>query len=157
VAQTLQREFRVAESPNDAGGRAMHNERTAVIAANREFYRAFSARDVGAMERLWSSRVPVACIHPGWDAIVERGAVLRSWRQILENPSAPKIVCRNETPFVIGDIAFVVCHEVLEAGVLAATNMFQREAEGWKLIHHQASPLAQLPHDEPPSPSRQLH
>ncbi len=135
----------------------MSNESTAVIAANREFYRAFSARDVGAMERMWSSRAFVACIHPGWDAIIDRAAVLRSWRQILENPSAPTVACRNEKPFVIGDIAFVVCHEVLDAGVLAATNMFAREAGGWKLIHHQASPLSQMPHDEAEMPSAQLH
>jgi len=133
----------------------MTSDDVAVIAANREFYRAFGRRDVAAIDQLWSRTSKVACIHPGWDALTDRAAVIRSWRQILENPSAPDIDCRNERPFVLGDIAFVVCHEVLHEGVLAATNIFAREAGGWKLVHHQASPLALLPRDEPaPAPSR---
>lgn len=127
-----------------------------VVAANRAFYRAFGRRDWAAIDRLWSRARPVACIHPGWDALTDRAAVMRSWRQIVESPAAPNIVCRNETPFVLGDIAFVVCHEVLAEGVLAATNIFAREDGGWKLVHHQASPLAQMPREEPAAPSR-LH
>lgn len=126
----------------------------AVVAANREFYRAFGRRDWLAIDRLWSRLQPVACIHPGWDALTDRAAVMRSWRQIVESPTAPNIVCKNETPFVLGDIAFVVCHEVLSEGILAATNIFAREEGGWKLVHHQASPLALLPRDEPAAPSR---
>lgn len=126
----------------------MQSDDSAVIAANREFYRAFGRRDVAAIDRLWSRTAPVACIHPGWDALTDREAVIRSWRQIMENPSAPDIVCRNETPFVHGNMAFVVCHEVLNEGILAATNIFAREDDGWKLVHHQASPLALLPRDE---------
>ena len=126
----------------------------AVVAANREFYRAFGRRDADAIDRLWSRLQPVACIHPGWDALTDRGAVMRSWRQIVESPSAPNIVCKNETAFVMGDTAFVVCHEVLSEGILAATNIFAREDDGWKLVHHQASPLALLPRDEPAAPSR---
>jgi len=125
-----------------------------VVAANREFYRAFGARDVAAIDRLWSRERPVACIHPGWDALTDRATVMRSWRQIVESPSAPNIVCRNEVPFVLGDIAFVVCHEVLSEGVLAATNVFAREDGGWKMVHHQASPLALIPREEGAAPSR---
>lgn len=125
-----------------------------VVAANREFYRAFGQRDFAAIDRLWSRTRPVACIHPGWDALTERAAVMRSWRQIVESPSAPNIVCRNEKAFVLGEVAFVVCHEVLSEGVLAATNMFAREDGGWKMVHHQASPLALLPREEAAAPSR---
>ena len=127
---------------------------TEVVAVNREFYRAFGQRDFAAIDRLWSRTGPVACIHPGWDALTERAAVMRSWRQIVESPSAPSIVCRNEKAFVLGEVAFVVCHEVLSEGVLAATNMFAREDGGWKMIHHQASPLALLPREEAAAPSR---
>src|SRR5262249_13179015 len=129
----------------------------AVVAPNPAFYPAFCRRDGDAIDRLWSRAQPVACIHPGWDALIDRAAVMRSWRQIVESPSAPNIVCENETPFVLGDIAFVVCHEVLTEGVLAATNIFAREDGAWKLVHHQASPLALLPRDEPASPPTRLN
>ncbi len=125
-----------------------------VIAANRAFYRAFGARDIAAIDRLWSRERPVACIHPGWDALTDRATVIRSWRQIIESPSAPHIVCRNEKASVLGEIAFVVCHEVLSEGILAATNIFARDEGAWKMVHHQASPLALMPREESAAPSR---
>ena len=39
----------------------------AVLAANLEFYRAFTMRDVAAMDALWARDAPVACLHPGMD------------------------------------------------------------------------------------------
>jgi ketosteroid isomerase-like protein len=129
-----------------------------VLAANSEFYRAFAERDTEAMAALWSSASPVACIHPGWDALVERDMVIRSWTQILQNPKAPKVRCRKAQPFVYGDTAFVVCQEILNEGVLAATNVFVREGARWKIIHHQSSPLALIPGeaDDLP-PARTVH
>ena len=132
----------------------MTDDDKAVIAANRAFYSAFGRRDIGSLERLWSRAKPVACIHPGWDALTDRETVMRSWRQILASPGAPDIACRNETPFVLGDTAFVICHEVLGEGVLAATNVFAREADGWKMVHHQASPLAMMSRETAAPPGR---
>lgn len=110
-----------------------------------------------AMADMWSASGPVACIHPGWDALVDRDEVIRSWAQILANSEAPSVGCRNPQPFLYGDYAFVVCQEVLAQGVLAATNIFVREDGRWKLIHHQASPLALLPSDEDPPQSGTIH
>lgn len=135
----------------------MKDDIEAVVAANREFYRAFADQDVEAMIALWSDTVPVACIHPGWDALLDYDSVVASWHEIMSNPNSPDIECRNETPFVFGGVAFVVCHEVLEQGLLAATNVFHREDDGWKLVHHQASPLAVAPEDDLSPGSSRLH
>lgn len=114
----------------------------AVLAANREFYRAFATRDIGAMEDLWANRSPVACIHPGWDVMTDRDEVLGSWQQILSHQDDVEIECRNETPYVMDDVALVLCNELLNGHVLAVTNMFRREDRQWKMIHHQASPMS---------------
>ena len=133
----------------------------AVLAANREFYRAFAARDIGALEDLWASRSPVACIHPGWDIMTDRDQVLNSWSQILSHQDDVDIECRNETPYVLDDVAIVLCNELLNSHVLAVTNMFRREDGEWKMIHHQASPMAvslEEAEEEEISPSTQrLH
>ncbi len=119
-----------------------------VLAANQSFYDAFAARDMEAMARLWSSSAEIACVHPGWDALDGREAVLTSWRDILAHPGGPRIRCANARAYVMGEAAFVVCHEILGQGMLVATNGFVREAGGWRMVHHHAgamAPVAETP------------
>ena len=116
-------------------------ERLAVERANAEFYRAFQARDVEAMQALWASDAAITCAHPGWPLLVGRTAVLESWRAILAGGGAPdSIRCEDPLVHVAGDAAWVLCTEDLGGGVLIATNVFVREANRWRMIHHQAGP-----------------
>jgi hypothetical protein len=75
-------------------------DQDAVLAANLEFYRAFAARDLTAMDALWARRAPVACLHPGWTAIKDREAIIASWAGILANPDAPRVACFDEHSFM---------------------------------------------------------
>ncbi|HTO96330.1 MAG TPA: nuclear transport factor 2 family protein [Myxococcales bacterium] len=121
-----------------------------VLAANDAFYTAFARRDAQAMETLWAHQAPVACLHPGWEPLVGREAVVESWRRILLGGGAPpSIRCDSAEARVSGDFAWVICREVLPGGALAATNLFIREAGAWRLVHHHASPLPA----PPPRPS----
>lgn len=113
-----------------------------VLAVNAAFYTAFAARDGATMERLWAERHPVACVHPGWPPLLGRAAVIESWQRILANPQAPKIRCFRERALLYGSVALVICHEILEEGLLVATNTFVREGGLWRLAHHQSSPVA---------------
>ena len=123
----------------------------AVLAANLELYRAFAARDLTAMDALWARHAPVGCIHPGWPALADRDAIIESWRGILSNPEAPRIVCYDERVFVYGDTALVICEEELDGGTLVASNLFVREAVGWRIAHHQAGQLVARRSQKPPS------
>jgi ketosteroid isomerase-like protein len=125
----------------------------AVLFANEAFYAAFSGRDLEAMEQVWSRRDTVTCIHPGWTALSGREAVMRSWRAILTNPQSPRVRISGAAASVQGDVAYVVCYEHLSEAVLVATNIFVREDNWWRLIHHQAGaspPPAEAEADEPP-------
>jgi ketosteroid isomerase-like protein len=135
---------------------SMSSDLDLILAANRAFYRAFAGRDTAAMEALWAAAAPVACVHPGWPAVAGRAAVLTTWRQILANPASPRIRCHKEQGFLYGDVGFVICQELLDAGMLVATNIFVREKAAWRMVHHQASPLSPeaLGAEEPPSSSR---
>lgn len=117
------------------------SEIEAVLAANQAFYRAFAGRDVSAMEAVWAERLPVACVHPGWEALVGREAVMRSWAQILGNPASPDIQCEDESAHLLGETAFVLCVEVIGEPVLVATNVFGKEDGRWRMVHHHASPI----------------
>ena len=113
----------------------------AVLVVNLEFYRAFTARDLAAMDALWARRAPVACIHPGWPALCERDMVMESWQGILANPEAPRIACYDEQVLLFGDTALVICEEELDGGTLIASNLFVREDALWRIAHHQAGQL----------------
>jgi ketosteroid isomerase-like protein len=113
----------------------------AVLAANLEFYRAFTTQDFAAMDAIWAKRAGVLCTHPGWLPLTGRSAVMESWRDILANPEAPHVACHDDTAFVYGDMAIVLCEEELPGGQLAATNIFVKEDGAWRMVHHQASPI----------------
>lgn len=117
------------------------NDSDAVLAANLEFYRAFSARDLVAMDALWARQAPVACVHPGWPPLADRDSVMESWQGILANPNAPRITCFDERVLMYGETALVICEEELDGGTLIASNFFVREDEAWRLAHHQAGQL----------------
>ena len=98
------------------------------------------------MDALWAQETLVACVHPGWEALVGRDAVMESWAAILGGPGAPQIRCEAPRAFVLGPSAFVICREVLEQqGRLVATNVFAREQDGWRMVHHQAGPAGRAP------------
>jgi hypothetical protein len=122
-----------------------------VLAANLEFYRAFGARDLAAMDTLWARRAPVACLHPGWTALAERAAIMGSWAAILSNPDAPRIACFDERVLLYGDAALVLCEEVLAGGTLAASNLFVREEGLWRIAHHHAGQIVRRQAERRPS------
>jgi ketosteroid isomerase-like protein len=131
-------------------------EKDAVLAANLEFYRAFTMRDLAAMDALWAHHAPVACLHPGWTALTDRTAVLSSWKAILSSPEAPRISCFDERVLLFGDAALVLCEEELDGGTLAATNLFVREDGTWRLAHHHAGQIMRR-QPEPRARPSQLH
>lgn len=123
------------------------SQHAAVLFANEAFYLAFRNRDVAAMEALWSHHPAVACIHPGWQALIGREAVLESWRAILGGSNAPAIRPRAARASLVGETGLVLCYEEIEGsdGLLIATNIFLREGATWKLVHHQAGPTPLTP------------
>ena len=116
----------------------------AVLAANEAFYRAFAQRDTAAMDALWARDAPVACTHPGWPVLLGRDEVLTSWRGILENPAAPNVLVGDAVVHRLGDTALVFVSEVVDGTPLAATNVFVREDDAWRMTHHHAGPVTLL-------------
>lgn len=121
-----------------------------ILAANQAFYDAFLAEDEDAMEALWARRAPVACIHPGWTALIGRPRVMASWRAIMAG-GAPALRCASPRVHQLGDVAYVICDELVAGGRLVATNVFVREDGQWRIVHHQAGQVAAVaaPEDEP--------
>ncbi|WP_437707195.1 nuclear transport factor 2 family protein [Sorangium sp. So ce448] len=126
-----------------------------VLAANEAFYEAFRAGDYQAMCRVWAERAPVACAHPGMEALSGRASVLESWSQLLRQTSPLRMRCQGASAHLFGDFAFVTCYEANgdEPAHLCATNVFVREDGQWKMVHHHAGPLS-APRPERWAPAR---
>ena len=123
-----------------------------LLEANHEFYRAFRERDLAAMDRVWAKEHLVACVHPGWEPLTGRGAVMESWRAILAAETSPPVRSADEAILSMGPgSAVVICAELIDDVRLVATNVFSVEGGGWRLVHHHASPLSRL-RPRPPTP-----
>ena len=120
----------------------MPTDESEVLAQNQAFYDAFGRGDYPAVDGLWAKDSPVACIHPGWEPLHGRVDVMASFRAILRAPTPPGITCLRPAATVLGEVAFVICAEVVDGSTLVATNVFVREDGRWKLVHHQAGPVS---------------
>ncbi len=116
----------------------------ALLAANAAYYKAFATRDLPAMEAVWAEE-GVSCVHPGWPALVGRAPIIASYRDIFRNPTQELVTARDEKLLVEGDNGRVFCVEDVGGGLLLATNWFRVIGGKWRLLHHQASPLAIAP------------
>jgi ketosteroid isomerase-like protein len=89
-------------------------------------------------------------VHPGWDALRGREAVMGSWRSLLAG-DAPAITCAVASAHVAGDMAWVLCREVIPgAPPVAATNVYVREGGAWRICHHHAGLVAEPAEDPAP-------
>ena len=115
--------------------------------ANAAFYRAFEALDVAEMDRVWAHGEHVRCVHPGWPLLCGWDAVRGSWQRIFDNPAEMRFTLSDVTVHVAGDFGWVTCTENILSEVgervsvttILATNLFERTATGWRLVHHHAS------------------
>jgi ketosteroid isomerase-like protein len=139
----------------------MNAEEQAVAKANEGFYRAFENLDMKQMEAVWAKDVEIQCGHPGWRILRGWNPVMESWRQIFENTPQISFQLTNVSIEVRGDLAWLTLYENLNssvegqrlAAVILTTNIFLKGSDGWRMIHHHGSSVAQppLPRGETPT------
>ena len=125
-----------------------------MLQANTRFYKAFEEMDFSAMSMVWSKRPEDCCIHPGWEILIGWRQIRESWRVIFANTNFMRIeLTELSTDLPSPTIGRVCCIENLFTVIdnqtihsqVACTNLFQHGDDGWKLIHHQGSPIASQP------------
>ncbi len=118
------------------------------VQALAQFYRAFNARDVDLMDRIWEHSPDIVVVSPligllrGWPAI--RSAYERAFRE----QGGPQTEFFDYTVQASGDLCLVVGRERGNATVGGktvrltgrATNVLRRAENGtWKMVHHHIS------------------
>ncbi|MGQ4648968.1 nuclear transport factor 2 family protein [Lyngbya aestuarii] len=127
----------------------MSNERTEVLAVNQAFYQAFEKKDIEAMSLVWSQGTGSLCIHPGRNVLRGWKEISLSWQQIFRNTKYIEI----ETDILVTEICDNLAYVILIENLLQisggrsvqaqsmATNIFEKMASSWYLIHHHGSPI----------------
>lgn len=115
--------------------------------AELAFYRAFEARDLGAMMDVWAADDSIVCIHPMGPRLSGRAAVRHSWEDIF---AADNALSFEVTDSVLTENAQVSVRCVLEnicygeggaqRSVVLATNVYRWIETSWRLCVHHASP-----------------
>jgi len=118
-----------------------------VRTASEQFYAALNsmmAGDAAPLADAWSHSASVSTMHPiggrqtGWDEV--RG----SFEQVAQLASGGHAELRDQSLQVAGDMAYEVGIEQGQATLAGeqitieqrVTNIYRREAEGWKMVHH---------------------
>jgi len=118
-----------------------------VRTASAQFYAGLTsmmAGDAAPLADAWSHSASVSTMHPiggrqtGWDEV--RG----SFEQVAQLASGGHAELRDQSLQVAGDMAYEVGIEQGQATLAGeqitieqrVTNIYRREAEGWKMVHH---------------------
>jgi ketosteroid isomerase-like protein len=142
-------------------------EARAVERANQAFYDAVETSDLDALEAVVLDgplAESVAVVHPGWPVLRGRREVMRSYALIMANTDYIQFFLTDVEVAVDGDSAVVTCTEniltggpaeedgsagSLVGGLVVATNVFRRTADGWRMwVHHGSPVLAEEDDDE---------
>jgi ketosteroid isomerase-like protein len=129
----------------------MADEIQAVAQANQSFYRAFETLKIEAMEQVWAKDADIQCGHPGWRILRGWGPVMESWKRIFENTPVMQFTLTDVNIHVIGAVAWVTLYENLNSSIqgqnysaaILTTNVFQKTADGWRMILHHGSSVSQ--------------
>jgi ketosteroid isomerase-like protein len=96
---------------------------------------------------VWAHDDDVKCVHPGWPLLTGWDAVRESWHAIFANTQEMRFTVSDVRVVQVGDLGWVTCTENILSDVrgrvavtaILATNLFVRDAAGWRMIHHHAS------------------
>ena len=117
--------------------------------ASERFYaalnRVLEESDTGPMEEIWSHGSDVSAMHPPGGRMLGWEEVRAGWEQAAQAFSGGQVALDEMVVFAISeDAAYTLGTEHGQASVgeqtlridWRVTNIYRREADGWKIVHH---------------------
>ena len=111
------------------------------------FYDALQKGDIEKLMACWADEDEIVCVHPGGPRLLGAGAIRSAFEAMFANGS---IQAHAEKVRIIEAMGASV-HSVLERievmtaegprhAYVIATNVYQKTAQGWRMIAHHTSP-----------------
>jgi len=120
--------------------------------AEAAFYEALEAGDLEAMMEVWAEDEEIVCVHPGGPRLSGYDQVRESFAQLFGPGRRFKVQLSNQVVLSGMMLAVHSVHEnILVQGEtrprvpIAATNVYLRTGNGWRMILHHGSPAPQPP------------
>lgn len=117
--------------------------------AEQAFYEAIGRGDLDALMSVWADDEEIVCIHPTGQRLRGPLAIRESWRSIFAGNSRLTVHLKRS---VCWKGLLIAVHSVVETlylgdeptphGPMLSTNVFQRGANGWRMLSHHASAAA---------------
>lgn len=136
-----------------SGSAQQQSETDAVKAANQAFYTALSARDVAAMQKVWSSDPGTGNLGPGGKAFtVGWDAMNKGFARLFDSLAELNVTMAEPRIKIVGPVAWVSGVEQAQrkdktgatsSGTNLTTNIFQKQDGRWLMVHHHASIMPQ--------------
>ncbi|MBW0149021.1 YybH family protein [Marinobacter arenosus] len=115
--------------------------------ASTQFYAALNTMlngDAAPLSDIWSHNTDVTTMHPVGGRQVGWSEVQKAWEQVAQATTDGKVELKDQLIRVAGDVAYELGTEDAEftlggqkvSGEVRVTNIYQREASGWKMTHH---------------------
>jgi ketosteroid isomerase-like protein len=111
------------------------------------FYEAMQAGDIEKLMACWADEDDILCVHPGGSRLLGAGAIRASFEAMFANGSIQASAGKVRVIEALG----ACIHSVLERievlteegprhAYVIATNVYQKSAQGWRMVVHHASP-----------------
>lgn len=118
--------------------------------AETAFYEALQSGDIEKLMACWADEDDIVCVHPGGPRLLGAGAIRAAFDAMFANGS---IQARADKVRIVESMGASV-HSVLERievltpegprhAYVIATNVYQKTAQGWRMVAHHASPGTQ--------------
>ena len=112
------------------------------------FYEALRLGDIDKLMACWADEDDIVCVHPGGPRIIGASAIRASFEAMFENGGAilahPNHVRKVETitsaMHNLVEQVEIQTQQGAQTGFVMATNVYQRTAQGWRMVAHHASP-----------------
>ena len=119
---------------------------TSAEEAEDAFYEAIGRGDLDAIMQVWSDEEEIVCIHPTGQRLTGSTAIRESWQTIFSTNAnltvhAQRAICWQSAVIAVHSVTEVlfVGDDPTPHGPMLSTNVFQRSANGWRLISRHTS------------------
>lgn len=128
---------------------------TSAEEAEDAFYEAIGRGDLDAVMEVWSDDDEIVCIHPTGQRLTGATSIRESWQTIFSSNTnltvhAQRAICWQSAILAVHSVTEVlfVGDDPTPHGPMLSTNVFQRGANGWRLLSRHTSAGSEGSHSE---------